>query len=131
MRHGVEILKQYWTPTERVPFCTKWYFCTKIFIHAYITGHYNTSSRIIDLVSYTTYVVCVNFIHKWRAIQFKVDSEWPIFWKFFYGNFIYSEFVPEIRWEKIAVEILFVFCFDVWPGTWTLAFRLISQHTTY
>ena len=30
--------------------------------------------RIIDLVCYTTYVVCVNFIHKWRGLQFKVDS---------------------------------------------------------
>ena len=32
---------------------------------------------------------------------------------------------------EIAEEILFVFRFDVWPGTQTLAFRLISQHTTY
>ena len=29
-----------------------------------MTGHYNPSVRIIDLVSYITYVVCVNFIHK-------------------------------------------------------------------
>ena len=28
-------------------------------------------------------------------------------------------------------KILFVFCFDVWPGARTMAFRLISQHTTY
>ena len=32
--------------------------------YTYIIGHYNPSVRIIDLVSYTTYVVCVNFIHK-------------------------------------------------------------------
>ena len=44
-----------------------------------IVGHYNPSFRIIDLVSHTTYVVCVNFIHKWWDIQFKVDSEWQIF----------------------------------------------------
>ena len=31
----------------------------------------------------------------------------------------------------MAEEILFVFYFDVWPGTPTLAFRLINQHTTY
>ena len=30
-------------------------------IHTYIIGHYNSSVRIIDLVSHTTYVVCVNF----------------------------------------------------------------------
>ena len=37
--------------------------------------HYNPSVRIIDLVSHNTYVVCVNFIHKWRDLQFKVDFE--------------------------------------------------------
>ena len=41
----------------------------------YIIGHYNLSVRMIDLVSHTIYVVCVNFIHKWRDLQFKVDSE--------------------------------------------------------
>ena len=44
-----------------------------------VTGHYNSSVRIIALVSHTTYVVCVNFIHKWRDLQFKVDSERKIF----------------------------------------------------
>ena len=33
-------------------------------MHTYIIGHYNSSVRIIDLVSHTTYVACVNFIHK-------------------------------------------------------------------
>ena len=41
-----------------------------IYIHTYIIGHYNPSVRIIDLVPHTTYVVCVNFIHKWRDLQF-------------------------------------------------------------
>ena len=45
------------------------------YIHTYIIDHYNPSVRIIDLVSHNTYVVCVNFIHKWRELQFKVDSE--------------------------------------------------------
>ena len=31
-------------------------------LHTYVIGLYNTSVRIIDIVSYTTYVVCVNFI---------------------------------------------------------------------
>ena len=57
----------------------------------YIIGHYNPSVRIIDLVSHTTYVVCVNFIHKWRDLQFKVDSERQIFWETFHSNFIYSQ----------------------------------------
>ena len=34
--------------------------------------------------------------------------------------------MPEICWEEIVEEILFVFCFAR-----TLALRLISQHTTY
>ena len=45
----------------------------------YIIGHYNPSVRIIDLVSHTTYVVCVNFIPKCRDLQFTVDSERQIF----------------------------------------------------
>ena len=54
-------------------------------IHAYIIGHYNSSARIIDLVSRTTYVMCINFI------QFKVDSERQIFEKLFMPVFIYSQ----------------------------------------
>ena len=91
----------------------------------YINGHYNPSVRIIDLVSFTTCVV-------WRELQFKFDSEWQIFlrnssWQFY----LLSEFLPEIGWAEIAKKILFVICFDVWPGAWILALRLISQHTTY
>ena len=47
--------------------------------YTYIIGHYNPSVRIIDQVSHTTYVVCITFIHKWRALHFKVDSERQIF----------------------------------------------------
>ena len=43
--------------------------------NTYIIGHYNPSFRIIDLFSHTTYIMCVNFIHKWRNLQTKVDSE--------------------------------------------------------
>ena len=49
------------------------------YLHTYIIGHYNPSVRIIDLVSHITYVVCVNFIHKWWDLQFKFDSERQIF----------------------------------------------------
>ena len=31
-------------------------------MHKYIIGHYNASVKIIDLVSHTTNVVCVNFV---------------------------------------------------------------------
>ena len=36
-----------------------------------------------------------------------------------------------LRGDEIAEEILSIFRLDVWPGTRTLTFRLISQHTTY
>ena len=40
----------------------------KVFIHIYIIGHYNPLVRLIDPVSHTTYVVCVNCINKWRDL---------------------------------------------------------------
>ena len=33
--------------------------------HTRIIGYYNPSVKIIDLVSHTSYVVCIDFIHKW------------------------------------------------------------------
>ena len=96
-------------------------FIIHTYIHTYTIGHYNPSIRIIDLVSHTTYVVCINFIRKWRDLQFKLDSET------FHGNFILlSEFLPEICLEEITEEISpknTVFCFDVWPGA--------DYYTTY
>ena len=60
-------------------------------MNTYIIGHYNPSVRIIDLVSRTTYnIMCVNFIHKWWNLQFKVDSERQIFWETFRGNFLFT-----------------------------------------
>ena len=106
------------------------YYIKRIFwrLHT-LFGYYNLLVRIINLVSHTTYVVCVNFIHKWRDLQFKDDSEWHIFGEIFHGSFyLLSEFLPEIWWVEIAEEIFFVFCFQVWPEARTLAFRVISQY---
>ena len=50
---------------------------------------------------------------------------------FMAGFYLLPEFLPEICREEIAEEILFVFCFDVWPGTPTLAFRLIGQYVIF
>ena len=55
-------------------------------LNTYIIGHYNTSVRIMDLVSNTTYIVCVNFIYNGRDLQFKVKSELQIFWETFHSN---------------------------------------------
>ena len=61
-----------------------------------IISHYNPSDMIIDLVSHTTYVVCVNFIRKWRDLQFKVYSDRQIFWETFHNNFIYLVFARNL-----------------------------------
>ena len=88
------------------------------YIHTYVIGHY----RIIDLVSHTTYVVYFNVIHKWRDLQFKVDSEQQFFLETFHGNFfLLSEFLPKSA-ERNSEEIFFIFYFNVWSGARTLAF---------
>ena len=71
-------------------------------------------------------------MHEWRDLQFKVDLEQQIFWEAFHSNFILlSEFWPEIYWGEVAEEIFSYIHFDVWPGVWTRALLVISQHTTY
>ena len=59
-----------------------------------IHRRYNSSVRIIDLVSHTANVVCVNFIHKWRDLETLNDR---FFRQTFHSNFfLLSEFLPEI-----------------------------------
>ena len=87
------------------------------YIYTYIIKHYNPSVRIIDPVSHTNYVVCVNFIHKWRDLQFKVDSEQQIFLRNFSWQFyLLSELLPEICWEEIAKEIRISFWCLAWDA---------------
>ena len=59
--------------------------------YTYLICYYNASVRIIDLDSHTTYVVCVNFIPKWRGLQLKVDSERQIFDKLFMAILIWRK----------------------------------------
>ena len=103
------------------------------YIHMYIIGKYNHLVRITSLAFHTTDVVYVNFIYEWRDLQFNFDSERQIFWETFHGRFIlYPEFLPEICWEEKADQIFFfIFRFDVWPGIWNRALRLLSQYSTY
>ena len=56
--------------------------------HTHIIGHYNSAVGIIDLVSHTTYIMCINFILKWWDLQFKVDYERQILYETFHDNFI-------------------------------------------
>ena len=87
--------------------------------HIYIIGHCNPSVRFIGLVSHTTYVACVNFIHKWRDLQFEVNYERQIFEKLFMTNLL----------------TLRVFARNLLRGNHRrntfCTLRLINQHTTY
>ena len=75
-------------------------------------------SQDYGLDSYTTHVVCINFIPEWRDLQFNVDSERQIFGETLsWQVYLLSEFLPEICWEQIAEEIIF-FHTSFWCMTW-------------
>ena len=101
-----------------------------LFVHTYIIGHYKPSVRIIDLVSHTTYVVCVNlYTFVWRDLLFKVDSEGQIFFfeKLFMANFVYSQSFCQISAERKSPKKYFsYFVLFVSPGTRIPTFRLIT-----
>ena len=84
------------------------------YIHTYIIDHYNPAVRIIHLVPHTTYVGCVNFIHKWRNLQFKVDSEWQIFdfwetfsWQFYLLSRVFARNLLRGNRRRNTFRILF------------------------
>ena len=67
------------------------------YIHTYIHTHiHNWRLQPINqdygLAPHTIHIVCINFIHVWRDLQFNVDSERQII----YDRFLLSEFLPEI-----------------------------------
>ena len=65
-------------------------------------------SQNCDLAFRTTYVVSVNFMHNWRDLQFKVDSERPE---------ISGASLPEICCEEVAKEVFkFRFVGDIRTG---------------
>ena len=78
-------------------------------LHTYMIGHYNRSVRIIDLVSHTTYFVCVNFIYKWRNLQFKVGSEWQIFWRTSWQFYFYSQSFCQKSAERKSSKKYFLY----------------------
>ena len=102
----VEInLEHIWQPTVPPTYIT------------YIAGHYNPSVRIMEIVSNTTYVVRVNFIHKWRNLQFNIDSK-RLFEKLFMTISVDSQsFCQQSAERKSPQKYFSYFCFDVWPGT--------------
>ena len=100
----------------------------EILIHTYIIGHYNPLVRNIDLVSHTTYVVCINFIEKWRNLQSKVDSRRHFFWETFHGNFIYSQSLCQKSAERKLPKKYF--CILFWCLAWGLNSGFLSNKLT-
>ena len=83
-------------------------FIEKVFMETKHTYSLQQFSQDYNLASHKTYVVCVNFMHKWRDLQFKVNSDRQIFlrncsWQFY----LLFELLPEICEEKIPAEIFF------------------------
>ena len=85
-----------------------------------------------DLVSHTTHVVCVILYMNGRTYSLKSISNDRFLTNFSWQFHLLTEISPEICWEEVAYGIFCsYFRFDVWPGIWIRAVRLISQHTTY
>ena len=89
----------------------------------------HTTYEKCNLASNITYVMCVNFIHKWRDLLFKVDSERQMFlinfsWQFFFTLRVFSRILLRGSSRR---NIIPYFRFDIWPGVWTEALRLISE----
>ena len=78
------------------------------YIHTYIIDHNNPSVRFIDLVSHTTYAMCINFISEWRNLYFKVDSERLIFGETFHANFIYFQSFCQTSGERKSPKKYFL-----------------------
>ena len=77
------------------------------YIHAYIHNwSLQPFSQGYDLALNTTYVVCVNFIHEWRDLQFKADSERQSFKDFHYNLRV---FVWSLLSDSRRRSIFFIF----------------------
>ena len=69
------------------------------------------ASYNFDLASPITYVVCVNFVHEWRYLEFKVDSKRQIFDKLFMAIlFTFRIFARNLL--RGRRNIFVIFCFD-------------------
>ena len=100
-------------------------------VHTYINNwSLQPFSQDYDLASRTTCDVCLNFIHTWRELQFKVDSERQIFWDTFHDNFIYSQSFCQTSAERKSPKKYFLY-FVLMSGLglepWLYVFLLISN----
>ena len=98
--------------------------------NTYIIGHYNPSGLFSQF--FTPLMLCVLILYiSGGTYGLKSTPNDGFFGELFMAIFIYSQRFCLKSADEIAEELSFVFCFDVWNGARTLAFRLISQHTTF
>ena len=85
----------------------------------------NSLSRLQnELKDLFTYIHA--YIHNWS-----LQPLFSLLRSFSWQLYLATEFLPEICWKEVAVEIFSYFRFDVWPGVWTRVLHLISQHNSY
>ena len=78
--------------------------------YTYIIGHYNSSVRIIDLVSHTTYVVYVNFFISGGTYNLKSTPNDRLFEKLFMTIlFTFRVFCQKSAERKSPKKYLFFF----------------------
>ena len=120
-KYLVELLEQSQLNNEMIRQCA-----AKHTYITYIIGLYNPSVRIIDIVSHTTYVVCINsYTYSLKS----TPNDRFFFSETFHINFICSQKFCLLRGNRR--RNIFCISFYVRPGAPTLAWRLISQHTAY
>ena len=92
--------------------------CVKINLYIH-NSPLPTFSQDYGLASYTTYVVCVNFMPEWRNLQFNGRFLRNFFMA---GLFTLRAFARNLLRGSPRRNIFFFFFFDDWPGIRTQAF---------
>ena len=105
-------------------------------IHTYIQTYiHNCSlqpfSQDYGQASHTTHDVCVNFIRKWRDLQFNIDFERQIFLR----NFLMTGFIYfQNFWQKCAERKSpkkYFFIFGFWCLPWDTNLDFMSTKPTH
>ena len=99
--------------------------------HIYIIGHYNPLVMITTQFL-TTLMLCALILYmSGGTYTLKSTPNDRFLRKFFMAIiFTFRVFARNLLKDKRR-KILFVFCFDAWPGARSLSFPLIGHHTTY
>ena len=83
-------------------------------------------SQVYNLYSHRTYVVCVNFMHGWRDLQFIIDSERQIFERLFMAILFTPRVFTRNLLRRSRQRNIFIFSF--WCLTWYLNSDLMPNN---